>query len=239
VQERLFPQRFPSISGLDCHGKCRAAQGVGGDYFDFLNLPDGKLGIAIGDVSGKGIPAALLMAGLRSSLRGQTIGGAGNLARLMANVNQLVYEASASNRYATFFYGQFDPVTRRLDFVNAGHNAPVILRGRETLPLEAGGPVVGLLPAPAYEQMSIVLEPGDIFLGYTDGVSEAMNPAGEEWGEESMIAAVREHAGLDARALIDEIVARADAFAAAAPQHDDMTLIIVKLAAAQDRAHSG
>ena len=229
VQQRLFPQKFPTAGGLDCAGKCRAALGVGGDYFDFLTLPDGKLGVAIGDVSGKGISAALLMASLRSSLRGQTIGGTGALSALMVNMNELVYEASASNRYATFFYGQYDLATRRLEFVNAGHNAPVILRGREVLRLEAGGPVVGLLPGAAYKQDAIDLLPGDIFLGYTDGVSEAMNHDEDEWGEEGMIASAQAHANLDSATIIDCIIAGADAFADGAEQHDDMTLLVMKL----------
>ena len=229
VQQRLFPQKFPTMGGLDCSGKCRAALGVGGDYFDFLTLPGGKLGVAIGDVSGKGISAALLMASLRSSLRGQTIGGAGALSTLMVNMNELVYEASASNRYATFFYGQYDFTTGRLEFVNAGHNAPVILRGNEVLRLEAGGPVVGLLPRAAYKQDAIDLQPGDIFLGYTDGVSEAMNHAEEEWGEEGMIASAQAHAHLESAAMIDRIIADADAFADGAEQHDDMTLLVMRL----------
>lgn len=230
VQQRLFPQKFPTVGGLDCSGKCRAALVVGGDYFDFLTLPDGKLGVAIGDVSGKGISAALLMASLRSSLRGQTIGGSGALSTLMVNMNELVYEASASNRYATFFYGQYDLTTRRLEFVNAGHNAPVILRGSEVLRLvEAGGPVVGLLPKAAYKQDAIDLQPGDIFLGYTDGVSEAMNHAEDEWGEEGMIASAQAHAHLDSATMIDRIIAGADAFADGAEQHDDMTLLVMKL----------
>lgn len=229
VQQRLFPQKFPTVGGLDCSGKCRAALVVGGDYFDFLTLPDGKLGVAIGDVSGKGISAALLMASLRSSLRGQTIGGSGALSTLMVNMNELVYEASASNRYATFFYGQYDLTTRRLEFVNAGHNAPVILRGSEVLRLEAGGPVVGLLPKAAYRQDAIDLQPGDIFLGYTDGVSEAMNHAEDEWGEEGMIASAQAHAHLDSATMIDRIIAGADAFADGAEQHDDMTLLVMKL----------
>ena len=230
VQQRLFPQKFPTIGGLDSCGKCRAALGVGGDYYDFLLLPDGKLGIAIGDVSGKGISAALLMASLRSSLRGQTIGGCNDLAGLMTNMNHLVYAASASNRYATFFYGQYDPATRRLDLVNVGHNAPVILRGQEVLLLEAGGPVVGLLPRTVYQQMSIQLEPGDVFLGYTDGISEAMNKADEEWGEDQMIATAKANANLGSSELIDQIMIQADAFADGAEQHDDMTLLIMKIA---------
>ena len=229
VQERLFPQKFPTIGGLDCCGKCRPAQGVGGDYFDFLELPDGKLGITIGDVSGKGISAALLMASLRSSLRGQTIGGATELAGLMVNMNQLIYEASASNRYATFFYSQYNPQTRQFDFVNAGHNAPVILRGTEVIRLEASGPVVGLLARAAYKQETIHLQPGDIFIGYTDGISEAMNPAEEEWGEDQMIAAAAACSHMDANVMIDNLMAKADEFASGATQHDDMTLLIVKV----------
>ncbi len=114
VQERLFPQKFPHIAGIDCFGFCRPARGVGGDYYDFIELAGGKLGIAIGDVSGKGIAAALLMASLQASLRGQTMAGIHDLAELMRNVNKLVYDTSQSNRYATFFYGEFDPATLKL-----------------------------------------------------------------------------------------------------------------------------
>jgi sigma-B regulation protein RsbU (phosphoserine phosphatase) len=229
VQERLFPQSYPSIPGLDCAGHCRPAQGVGGDYYDFVALPEGRLGIAVGDVSGKGISAALLMASLRASLRGQTLGGPADLAALMCNVNALLYEASAANRYATFFYAQFDPRDRTLAYVNAGHNPPVVLRGAEVLRLEADGPVVGLLPQAQYGQSALVLSPGDILLAYTDGISEAMTMDDEEWGEERMIAAAQAYRGLPAGQMIERMIAAADAFAAGAPQHDDMTLVVVKL----------
>src|SRR6185437_7459387 len=125
VQERLFPQTFPAVAGLDCFGYCRPARGVGGDYYDFLDLPEGRIGIAIGDVSGKGIAAALLMASLQASLRGQAMAGNRDLASLMRNVNKLVYDASPGNKYATFFYGEFDPATREFDYVNGGHNPPL------------------------------------------------------------------------------------------------------------------
>ncbi|MGC9946109.1 MAG: GAF domain-containing SpoIIE family protein phosphatase [Bryobacteraceae bacterium] len=239
VQERLFPQSYPSIPGLDCAGHCRPAQGVGGDYYDFIALRDaawghartgeGRLGIAVGDVSGKGISAALLMASLRASLRGQTLGGPADLAALMRNVNALLYEASAANRYATFFYAQYDPSDHTLAYVNAGHNPPIVLRGDEVLRLEADGPVVGLLPRAQYGQSELVLAPGDILLAYTDGISEAMTVDDEEWGEERMIAAARACRGLAAGDMIDKMMAAADAFTAGAPQHDDMTLVIVKL----------
>jgi phosphoserine phosphatase RsbU/P len=229
VQERLFPQSYPSISGLDCAGHCRPALGVGGDYYDFIALPEGRLGLAVGDVSGKGISAALLMASLRASLRGQTLGGPSDLAALMRNVNALLYESSTANRYATFFYGQYDPRNRTLAFVNAGHNPPVVLRGEEILRLEADGPVVGLLPSAEYGQSSLILLPGDILLAYTDGISEAMTLEDAEWGEDRMISAAQSCRALPAGQMIDYLISAADAFTAEAPQYDDMTLVIVKL----------
>jgi len=230
VQERLFPQELPEVTGLDFAGTCRPAFGVGGDYYDFLLLPDGRLGIAIGDVSGKGIPAALLMASLRASLRGQTIQGADDLALLMSNVNKLVYESSSSNRYATFFYAQYEPSTRNLTYVNGGHNPPLVFRGsHDVLRLEAGGPVVGLLPMFAYEQAMITLQPGDVFVAFTDGISEAMNPADEEWGEERLVACVRTLQKETAPEMIAELIASADQFAAGAKQHDDMTIIVARV----------
>src|SRR5438552_13585755 len=127
VQEHLFPQRLPSVPDLDYCGRCRPAREVGGDYYDFLQLPQGRLGIAIGDVSGKGIGAALMMASLEASLRALASVGH-DLAELMTRVNSLVHDASSANRYATLFYAQYDPRSRHLSYVNAGHNPPVILR---------------------------------------------------------------------------------------------------------------
>ncbi len=229
VQERLFPQKFPKVEGVDCYGYCRPARGVGGDYYDFVEQEGGKLGIAIGDVSGKGIAAALLMASLQASLRGQAMAGIHDLAALMRNVNKLVYDASQSNRYATFFYGEFDPATRFLSYVNAGHNAPVILRGDEIIRLEASGPVVGLLPGVGYTMDSCQMQPGDIFLSYTDGISEAMNEQDEEWEEERFLAAARSYMGQSAREMIEGIFEQADGFTGSAKQYDDMTLLIMKL----------
>ncbi|MDX6462503.1 MAG: phosphoserine phosphatase RsbU/P, partial [Acidobacteriaceae bacterium] len=239
VQRRLFPQVSPTVRGVEIAGHCRPALGIGGDYYDFIALDrasDGtaqassRLGIAIGDVSGKGISAALLMASLRASLRGQTLTGF-DLAHLVRNVNLLLYDSSDSNRYATFFFAHYDPATRQLTYVNAGHNAPVILRATtpaaaqgasadlvgqpsrrrdvegpapsdasvislvqtapnqvlanracEILRLEEGGPVVGLLAEASYQQCVLTMEPGDVLIGYTDGISEAMNSEDEEWG---------------------------------------------------------
>jgi sigma-B regulation protein RsbU (phosphoserine phosphatase) len=234
VQERLFPQEMPPIAGATIAGHCRPALGVGGDYYDVFLLEDGRIGLAIGDVSGKGIAAALLMASLRASLRGVSLDNPRDFAKMMDKVNRLVYEASASNRYATFFFAAYDAKTRKLDCVNAGHNPPVVLRcsaGRtiETIRLEEGGPVVGMLPLAPYVEQSVTLMPGDLLLLYTDGISEAMTHEDEEWGEERMIESAKLCRDKTADAALADLFRDVDAFTAGAPQHDDMTVMVLKL----------
>jgi phosphoserine phosphatase RsbU/P len=229
VQERLFPQEMPVLPGATVAGHCRPALGVGGDYYDLINLEDGRLGLAVGDVSGKGISAALLMASLRASLRGVTLDSPRDFAKLMHKVNKLVYEASASNRYATFFFAAFDPRTRRLECVNAGHNPPVLLRNGKVIRLEADGPVVGLLPFAPYTEQALTLEPGDLLILYTDGISEAMTHDDEEWGEDRMIASAAAVRNKPAADVLKAMFADADQFTAGAPQHDDMTLLVLQL----------
>lgn len=235
VQEHLFPQVIPSLPGIDLAGYCRPAQVVGGDYYDFFILPatngDERLALALGDISGKGIAAALLMASLRASLRSAAQLQPGDLNTLMRHINRLVYESSTSNRYATFFYAEYDPHTHLLSYVNAGHNPPFILRGPETIQLEATGTVIGLLPDVCYTRANIILRPGDILLAFTDGISEAMNAKEEEWGEPRMIAAAqtllaRPDCTTTAQQLLNCIFDEADRFTAGAPQHDDMTLLV-------------
>jgi sigma-B regulation protein RsbU (phosphoserine phosphatase) len=234
VQERLFPQEMPILTKGSVAGACRPAQGVGGDYYDVFALQDGRLGLAIGDVSGKGISAALLMASLRASLRGVTLDNPRDFAKLMDKVNRLVYEASANNRYATFFFGALDPETLMLECVNAGHNAPLVLRqkpggGADILRLEADGPVVGLLPFAPYTEQRLQLEPGDLVVTYTDGISEAMTRDEEEWGEDRMMVAAAAAREGSAEDVMKAIFAEADMFTDGAPQHDDMTMLILKL----------
>ncbi|MGO4517274.1 SpoIIE family protein phosphatase [Terriglobus sp. 2YAB30_2] len=241
VQERLFPQSYPEFEGVDVAGYCRPAQEIGGDYYDVMEVKrasdDGPpqprlLGLAIGDVSGKGISAALLMASLRASLRGLTLVGSSDLGELMGHVNKLVYDGSTANRYATFFYAEYDPATRRLCYANGGHNPPVILRGDQVLELEVTGMVVGITEDAAYEQRDIYLEPGDILLLFTDGISEAMDGDDEEWGERRMVAATqqeRARGALTAEGLLRALYRRADEFVNGAPQHDDMTLVVMRV----------
>ena len=232
VQERLFPQKLPIIAGLDYAGHCRPALGVGGDYYDFLALPRGNLGLAIGDVSGKGIAAALMMASLQASLRSEATRAPDNLAAAVGSINRLVYEASSSNRYATFFYGQYDPAQCRFDYVNAGHNPPMLFHGAgenaTVSRLEANGTVIGLLESAHYEQGSVRLGPGDVLILFTDGISEAMDLDDEEWGEDRLVEAVRNCRVLSAQQLLECIFDAATRFAGTAPQHDDMTLVVVR-----------
>ncbi len=258
VQERLFPQTFPNVAGVEMAAHCRPAQAVGGDYYDLIDIRDGslaeaghvpsenissasgttahgcdRLGIAIGDISGKGMSAALLMASLHASLRGQVLSGAGDLGTKMANVNRLLFEASDSNRYATFFYAELDYTSRTLHYVNGGHNPPAVLRKEDgawrVLRLGDGGPVIGLLAGAVYKEQMLHLLPGDIVLAFTDGISEATNAAEDEWGEDRMIAEAQAHADLHAEELLQRLFRAADAFAASAPQHDDMTLVVLRL----------
>ncbi|MGC4054936.1 MAG: SpoIIE family protein phosphatase [Paludibaculum sp.] len=244
VQERLFPQVIPSVAGVEIAAHCRPAQAVGGDYYDLIDIrassraegaPAGgceRLGLAIGDISGKGMSAALLMASLHASLRGQVLSGSGDLGAKMANVNRLLHGASEAHRYATFFYAELDCATRTLHYVNGGHNPPAVLRKEDgvwqVLRLGDGGPVIGLFAGATYQEQTVQLLPGDLLLAYTDGISEAMNPAEDEWGEDRMIAEAQAHAELKAEELMQHLFHAADAFAGGAEQHDDMTLMVLR-----------
>jgi len=144
-----------------------------------------------------------------------------------------VYGASSASRYATFFYAQYEAGTRRLTYVNAGHNPPFLVRMRQEASgverLDLGGPVIGLMPDVPYEQASVALHPGDVILAYTDGVSEAMNLTNQEWGEQRLLDAAKSCLTLSAQQVIDRILKAADTFAADAPQYDDMTLVVIKV----------
>jgi sigma-B regulation protein RsbU (phosphoserine phosphatase) len=243
VQERLLPQSYPVVEGLDFAGFSRTAQEVGGDYYDFIALENGRLGIAIGDVSGKGISAALLMASIRAALHGLTFSGTLNLARLMEGLNRIIYDSSTSNRFVTFFFGEYDPATRTLDYVNAGHNAPALLRPAapdkdgfctpETpclvQRLETGGPVVGIFSEVHYEQGRLQLYPYDVLIAFTDGISEAMTADYEEWGEEQLLAAARMATHRSAQKIVTAVIESADRFTAGAAQNDDLTLVVMKV----------
>jgi phosphoserine phosphatase RsbU/P len=228
VQTRLLPNKEVSFDGLDYSGYCRPARGVGGDYYDFIRLNDGMMGVAIGDVSGKGVGAALTMASLQASLRAHTMDVPDNLSRVIGNMNRLLFESSAPNRYATFFYGQYDRPQCIFTYVNAGHNAPMLVRQGKVIRLDVGGPVIGLLQRAQYQQGRIQVETGDLLVAFTDGISEAMNLSESEWGEEALESVICDYQSSPCQDLIHRIVETVDQFTAGAPQHDDMTLLVVR-----------
>jgi sigma-B regulation protein RsbU (phosphoserine phosphatase) len=232
VQTRLFPRRDPEIPGLDCHGTCRPARGVAGDYYDFLTLGSGLTGIAVGDVAGKGLPAALLMASLQGSLRSLaplSKDGPAGATRLVGELNSQLHALTESNRFATFFWATYDERERALTWVNAGHNAPMLLRGSGDIErLPASGPPLGALPRAAYRPATTVLAAGDLLVVFTDGVIEAVDAAGQEFGDARLERLLRDHGSETVGELCDRIVAAVRAFEDGAPQNDDITLVVAR-----------
>lgn len=232
VQQRLFPHRLPEVQGIEYTGACRPAQSVGGDYYDFIELPDGTFAFAVGDVSGKGMPAALLMSALQASVRGQAMNGVTDLAIFMRNVNRLLYDMSPKSHFATLFYGIFDPASNVLRYASAGHNPPILLRvSGEVELLAPNGPGVGILRLSQYKQSETHFESGDLLVAFTDGFTEAMNGAKEEFGDQRLLDTVREAAGLAPDAILNHAMSAVDRFVAGATQHDDMTMVVLKAVA--------
>ena len=232
VQQRLFPQQIPQIPGIEILGACRPALAVGGDYYDYFEYPDcQRVGLAVGDVSGKGVGAAIMMATVQASLRTQVLDDERDLAVSVSRLNQVVYEASTRNRFATLFYAQFDRSTGRLVYVNAGHNRPVIIRrDGEIERLALTGIAIGLKRQFAFRQAEVTLAPGDLLVAFTDGLSESMNERREEWGEDELAIAALELSGRPVPAIVEGLIRGAERFAEGAPQHDDMTLIVLRSA---------
>jgi sigma-B regulation protein RsbU (phosphoserine phosphatase) len=174
-----------------------------------------------------------MMASLQASLRGEATRAPENLATAIANINRLVYEASSANRYAAFFYGQYDPANHKIDYVNAGHNPPMLFHCAEgkwsVARLDVGGTVVGLLESYPCEQGSVRLLAGDILVAFTDGTSEAMNANDEEWGEDPLTKTIEGCDGLGAKEIMNRVFTAAGAFVAGAKQHDDMTLVVMSV----------
>lgn len=262
VQRRLFPAAPPDLGSLDLAGVCHPARGVGGDYYDFLLLDDDRVGIAVADVAGKGISAALLMSTVQASLRSQAPQVNGRLTELVASMNHLLHVSTDAASYATFFYAQYDPARQVLTYVNAGHNPPMLVRaatvtkahgatasrvagngksdqtantveGNQSLvsisELTCGGPVIGAFEDCHYEQEAIALQSGDILIAYTDGLSEAFNAAGEEFGEARLREIAGDSAHLSAQELTDRIVNRVHDWSGDTPQYDDLTLVVMKV----------
>jgi phosphoserine phosphatase RsbU/P len=232
VQTRLFPLRDPEIPGLECHGVCLPAQGVSGDYYDFLPLEAGRTGIAVGDVAGKGLPAALLMASVQGSLRSlATLSKEGptSATSLVADLNAQLHALTERNRFTTFFWAVFDETPRSLTWVNAGHNAPMLVRASGNVErLRPSGPPLGAFPSAAYTQATTALSRGDLLVVFTDGVTEAVDTDEQEFGEARLEGLLRGNGGEPVGALCDRIVETVRAFEAGAPQNDDITLVVAR-----------
>jgi serine phosphatase RsbU (regulator of sigma subunit) len=228
VQLRLFPQTLPPLRTLEYAGTCIQARQVGGDYYDFLSLGRDRLGLVLGDISGKGIAAALLMANLQANLRTQYAMALEEPQRFLQSVNQLFYENTADSAYASLFFGVYDDQARRLRYANCGHLSALLLRSGNTLErLDSTCTVLGLFKDWTCLMAECRLFAGDTLALYTDGITESFDGAGEEFGEERLIGALRRHHELPPLALLDSIVEEVRRFSPH-EQHDDITLIVAK-----------
>ena len=228
VQARLFPQTLPSLKTLDYAGICLQARAVGGDYYDFLSLGQERLGVIIGDISGKGIAAALLMANFQANLRSQSAMAREEPERFLRSVNQLFYENTVESAYATIFFAEYDDNRRSLRYANCGHYAGLLLRRDGALErLESTCTVLGLFKEWDCSIDARQLSPGDTLVLYTDGVSEAQNDVREEFGDERLIALLRRHCKLSSEPMLTAMLDEVKRFSPQ-EQHDDITLIVAK-----------
>jgi serine phosphatase RsbU (regulator of sigma subunit)/predicted enzyme related to lactoylglutathione lyase len=228
VQARLFPQTAPSFEGLDYAGMCIPARAVGGDYYDFLNLGRSRLGLVIGDISGKGIAAALLMANLQANLRSQCAMASDDPQRFLRSVNELLYQNTPASAYATLFFGEYDDKEKCLRYVNCGHVPGIVLRSDDRVErLDSTCTVLGL-----FKEWDCVIQEcrmslGDTLALYTDGVTESVNDSGEEFGDLRLVEALRRNRDQRPRAFIRQILDEVQRFGRH-DQHDDITVLIAK-----------
>jgi len=231
VQQGFMLAPCPPNNSFDYAGRCRQNRALGGDCFGFMPLKDDQLAWVVGDASGKGLAAALMIANVQSCLRTAALFAGEDLAALFKVVNQLAYSSSLADRFATLFYGVFDNAKRKLRYVNAGQNSPVVLRRHGSLEwLETSGAPVGMFPDSSYEERVVEVEAGDLVIAYTDGVVEAMNHKGEEWGVQRLLKAAVHGvpSAQKAAVLIDVIFDSLDDFSQG-HQTDDATLAVVRV----------
>ncbi|MEO5926958.1 MAG: SpoIIE family protein phosphatase [Bryobacteraceae bacterium] len=228
IQARLFPEAAPQTDGLDIAARAVPARQAGGDYYDFIKFPDGKIGLMVGDVAGKGMPAALLMSSLQARVN-VLFEESDNLAAKVERLNKSTCGNCPDNRFITFFFGILDPETGDLTYVSAGHNPPVLVRaegGYELLP--GGGLILGILPKAKYEEFHITIEKGDVLVMFSDGVTEAPNPNDEEYGEERLANLVAELSGKSAHDIVAAIHSSVAEFTEGAPPADDITVVVAR-----------
>ncbi|EQB62941.1 MAG: Serine phosphatase [candidate division Zixibacteria bacterium RBG-1] len=229
IQIRLLPKEPPQVDGFDIQGYTLPTKQVGGDYFDFIELPDKNLGVAIADVSGKGMPAALLMANFQATLRNQSL-AKNSPSEMVSNCNNLVCRSVEKGQFVTFFWGALNCQEKSFNYVNAGHNPPFIFNKRgEITRLTDGGLILGLLENVPFEQKKVKLNSGDLLLLFTDGITEAMNETQAQFEEERLIKVVEENRLSSADQIIKKITQEVLAFQGLQPQFDDLTLVVIKV----------
>jgi len=228
VQARLFPQKFPPLRTLEYAGRCIQARHVGGDYYDFLSLGSGRLGIVLADIAGKGISGALLMANLQANLRSQYAMALEDLPQLLRSVNQLFYENTSDSSYATLFFGDYQDSTRRLRYANCGHNPPVLLRcDGATDRLVATATVLGLFEEWDSSICEVQIGAGDIFAIYTDGITEATGKGEEEFGEKRLLDTIDANQHAPVPSILDAVLSAVQRFSTG-EQSDDLTLVVAR-----------
>ena len=228
IQTELLPKSAPIFAGYDIVGKTIPAQEVGGDYFDFIPIDEHRMAFCLGDVTGKGLPASLLMANLQATLRGQTL-TTGSPKTCLERSNQLLYQSTSPEKFATLFYAILDLENHHIHYSNAGHDNPYLCSSRvPTKRLKIGGIPLGMLPDFSFEQESIPLEDDSILVAYSDGVTEAMNVQEEMFGEERIAAVIEQHKHAPASEIIDHLVSAVKTFAAGYPQSDDITVVVMR-----------
>jgi sigma-B regulation protein RsbU (phosphoserine phosphatase) len=237
VQEQLFPKQAPKMKKMEVTGLCLPARVVSGDYYDFLQYDDQRLGMALADICGKGISAALLMANLQATLRSNVLAwgvrtrseeDGANVAGMVKVLNQQIYNFTSANKFASFFYAVYDDSESKLTYCNAGHNPPLYFNEHGFQRLVRGGTVVGIFPDAEFEQETIRLQCGDILLAYTDGIIESVNEYGEEFGEQRLINLIQHKRDLTAEQLQKVIVDEVLSWAFEEERDDDMTLIVAR-----------
>jgi sigma-B regulation protein RsbU (phosphoserine phosphatase) len=243
VQDLLFPRDVADLDGLEMHGVCRSARTVSGDYYDFLPVGPNAVGLAMGDISGKGISAALMMATVHAFVRAHTMvehlpapagapaggePGCPSPGAILAVLNQQLYSSTPAHKYATMFLGFYDQQKRQLTYSNAGHLPPIVMRPNgTTCLLDVGGTVVGLFGDMRYSEGRVTLNPGDMVVAYSDGITEPENDFGE-FGEERLIRIVRENRDLGLPRISDAILAAVIDWIGGEEQPDDMTVVLAR-----------
>ncbi len=240
VQAQLYPKEAPPICGLQLTVRCDPARMVSGDYYDYEEIGKGKLAFAVGDVAGKGISAALLMATLHASLRAEmshyqptienecTHAPEISAAQLVSALNKQIYAHTSPEKYATFFFALFDEPTRALTYTNAGHLSPLLFRNGDVVPLDSNGTIVGAFPFAVYNESCLIMNPGDLLVCYTDGITEPENAYGEMFGEERLIELVHKHADRQDHEIVAIVLDAVRSWTGTPELHDDMTLMLAR-----------